>query len=410
MSELETKTVFAGVDGRTDTQLPEWYAEQTAVEDTEVVPFADAIRSLPRATETRVAYYNPYHDEWVQTERFNALVEPTRLEQSGTTAGGGRSELDRDKRGDGTGSSGSEDSVDALFHIPTRSYAVINPADVYAPFEAVLRETTVDGRPLGEVVFGEIRQYRGGGEVHMDVMFDGLSVDLPDRHDPITMGLTSGYDYFGGHAVYMEGFARDTTCANSLRSLTDRETVKHVGEVTEFGPWWEQILEQLEFVANDLYDFITDAQDITVDFTQTPFDIEEFYTLLGFPDYLTQRAASDARANAPTPFEVDMWTLHSGATYALTHFFTGKEGSALDSYVRTANDLLFNPEASISTVEQAYERAAETETGDTGQTGLESQLALAQIERVGEDVRQKATQFEERESALRERFTSPPSQ
>jgi len=41
------------------------------------------------------------------------------------------------------------------------------------------------------VMFGEIRRYRGGGEVHMDIMFDGLEVRLPGRSDPITMGVTA---------------------------------------------------------------------------------------------------------------------------------------------------------------------------------------------------------------------------
>jgi hypothetical protein len=104
------------------------------------------------------------------------------------------------------------------------------------------------------------------------------------------------------------------------------------------------------------------------------------------------------------PFEIDLWTLHSGATYALTHFFTGKEGSALDGYVRTANDLLFNPEASVDTVERAYEDRAASETRSTGQTGVESQVALAQIQRVGEDIREKAESFETREETLRDRL------
>lgn len=40
--------------------------------------FAEAIRDLPQAVETTVAYQNPYTDGWVETERFNALIEPTR--------------------------------------------------------------------------------------------------------------------------------------------------------------------------------------------------------------------------------------------------------------------------------------------------------------------------------------------
>jgi hypothetical protein len=44
------------------------------------------------------------------------------------------------------------------------------------------------------------------------------------------------------------------------------------------------------------------------------------------------------------------------------------------------------------------------ETGRNGQTGLESQVALAQIEQVSDSVREKAETFEEREAELRERF------
>jgi|AntRauTorckE6833_2_1112554.scaffolds.fasta_scaffold27138_1 hypothetical protein len=63
------------------------------------------------------------------------------------------------------------------------------------------------------------------------------------------------------------------------------------------------------------------------------------------------------------PFEIDTWTLHSGATYALTHFFWAKK-SSLDQYVRIAHDILFNPEGTFRRVEQAYEQQLETDGDD----------------------------------------------
>jgi hypothetical protein len=380
MKDPETATVFAGLDGRTDTELPEWYADQHG--DPDPVSFSAAIRDLPQAIDTAVAYRNPYTDEWVETERFNAIVEPSRLQ----------AEADGDAE------------TESLFHIPTDSYAIINPVDVYGSLEAVLREATIDGTPLGEVLFGEIRRYRGGGEVHMDIMFDGLEVRLPGRSDPITMGVTSGYDFFGEHAVYVEGFAQDGYCSNTMRSLTDKEVIKHVGDVRNFRIWWEEVLAQVELVADDLFEFIRDAQDIDLDFSELPFTVTEFYSLLGFPDYLAERAASDAEANATSPVEIDMWTLHSGATYALTHFFQGKEGASLDGYVRTANDILFNPEGTIKRVERAYEEQLEAGGDDGSQASLAGERALASIERVSDDLQEKVDQFEEREDALRERF------
>ncbi|MFC5280216.1 hypothetical protein ACFPM1_15855 [Halorubrum rubrum] len=380
MKDPETATVFAGLDGRTDTELPEWYAEQYG--GPEPISFSEAIRNLPQAVDTAVAYRNPYTDEWVETERFNAIVEPSRLQ----------AEADGDTE------------AESLFHIPTDSYSIINPVDVYGPLEEVLREETIDETPLGEVMFGEIRRYRGGGEVHMDIMFDGLEVRLPGRSDPITMGVTSGYDFFGEHAVYVEGFAQDGYCSNTMRSLTDKEVIKHVGDVRNFRTWWEEILTQVELVADDLFEFIRDAQDIDLDFSELPFTVTEFYTLLGFPDYLAERAAGDAEANAASPFEIDMWTLHSGATYALTHFFQGKEGASLDQYVRIANDILFNPEGTIERVEQAYEQQLEADGDDGSQASLAGERALASIERVSDDLQEKVEQFEEREDALRQRF------
>ncbi len=381
MKDPESRTIFAGVDGRTDTELPEWYRDRHV--DADSVTFAEAIRDLPQAVESTVAYQNPYTDEWVETDRFNALVEPSRARQQATEG---------------------EVETDPLFHIPTNSYAIINPVDVYGPLEKILREETIDGTPLGDVMFGEIRRYRGGGEVHMDIMFDGLEVRLPGRSDPITMGVTSGYDFFGEQAVYVEGFAQDGYCSNTMRSLTDKEVIKHVGDVRNFRTWWEELLAQVELVADDLFEFIRDAQDIELDFSELPFTVTEFYSLIGFPDYLSERAASDAEANAASPVLIDMWTLHSGATYALTHFFQGKEGASLDGYVRTANDILFNPEGTIECVERAYEEQLEADDDDGSQGSLAGEQALASIERISNDLQEKVDQFEEREDALRERF------
>ena len=96
-----------------------------------------------------------------------------------------------------------------LSFVPDVALLAIDPAATSLSVE-VLREVTIDGTPLGDVMFGEIRRYRGGGEVHMDIMFDGFEVRFPGRSDPITMGVTSGYDFLGEHAVYVEGFVFST--------------------------------------------------------------------------------------------------------------------------------------------------------------------------------------------------------
>ena len=64
MRAPETTTVFTGVDARKTIDLPEWYRARH--ESDEITTFAEAIRSLPEATETKVAYEKPYTGEWVE--------------------------------------------------------------------------------------------------------------------------------------------------------------------------------------------------------------------------------------------------------------------------------------------------------------------------------------------------------
>ena len=66
MKAPETTTVFAGVDARTEADLPEWYERRSSTDNT--TTFAEAIRELPRAIETTVAYKNPHTNEWVETD------------------------------------------------------------------------------------------------------------------------------------------------------------------------------------------------------------------------------------------------------------------------------------------------------------------------------------------------------
>jgi len=56
MKDPESRTIFAGVDGRTDTELPEWYRQRHGGEDT--VSFAEAIRDLPE-DPAGSRFYNP---------------------------------------------------------------------------------------------------------------------------------------------------------------------------------------------------------------------------------------------------------------------------------------------------------------------------------------------------------------
>ena len=41
-------------------------------------------------------------------------------------------------------------------------------------------------------------------------------------------------EFLEEHAVCVEGFAPDGYCSNTMRSLTDKELIKHVGDARNF--------------------------------------------------------------------------------------------------------------------------------------------------------------------------------
>jgi hypothetical protein len=213
MKDPESKTIFASVDGRTDTELPEWYRQRHGGDD--LVSFAEAIHELPQAVESTVAYKNPYTDEGVETERFNALVKPSRAQEQG-------------REGD--------IETDPLFHIPTDSYAIINPIDVYGPLEEVLREETIDGTPLGEALFDELgdelyavgwydssEEPRTGAVYLNDAFREAVSAD-GDEHTILNDALLSRIGR-SSHEMLDEQLVAST---NIFESLVDIHV--HVGE------------------------------------------------------------------------------------------------------------------------------------------------------------------------------------
>ena len=71
MRNPDQRTVFAGVDARSEARLPAWYAAYHRARDP--VTFVEAIRQLPTATRAKVAFSNPFFDIWV--ERFRDLAD-----------------------------------------------------------------------------------------------------------------------------------------------------------------------------------------------------------------------------------------------------------------------------------------------------------------------------------------------
>jgi hypothetical protein len=407
---------FAGLTRYNDGDLPErvldhgssvrWWASETFGTDEPIerdLPeegLNTMIDSLPRAAEATAGWKHPVTGDWIETGKHNAIIEPSVAEQIE-----GRTGTKEQVEGFGGDPDETVYGDRALFNIPTDDYSIINPATFLRPLTEVLRDEGLD-----DAVFGEFRVSRGGGRVSADVFFDGKHVEAPGMDEdrkPIVVGLQLDWDFFGGTALRMRGMGMDWECVNSIRQITEGKTIKHAGDVNERVEWvemYEDLLEELDLKTDQLSRVIHEASEETLDLSDFPdgfaddYDtvLEAFYAYAGLPDYLAEVAADNARANAEDPFEPDWWTLHRGATYAISHEARGEvgTGAAIDQYNRRANDLLMNPAGVADDVEAAYEEAhEETTLAEEGGGQVTMDTAF-------ESVRDKRDRYEEREEEI----------
>lgn len=413
-----TTTQFAGLTSHNNTEMGDTAASIAGIDadDPPDTSLATAIRNLEQAEQGGLAWKLPDNiadklnigeindvlpdgaeatragsgSVYVETNRFQSVYSPDKL----------RSWL---QAGDDT------DKVeDALWHVPTNTYSIVNPLTAYEPLEEAIRD-----EGYGDSVFGEIREYKSGGEVHMDVLFDAFQIDYNedggDGRDPIVLGIRSGYDFFGGQALYFEGFAQDTRCDNSIRAITEKKTIRHVGDV-DLEDEVEDVLEEMELMTNRLAELIELAEDIEVDMLDTefsePFDhsdnIQAFYELSGFPSYMATAAASHARQRADNQFMPDMTSLWDGATYALTHTYSGGENTTTaEGYIEAANDMVMNPSRTLGQVNREHQRRVIGANPDN-EDALQSSSAHAEIQELESTVKEKADEFESRNEELRQ--------
>jgi len=411
----DTTTQFAGLTTHNNSEMGDTAASIAGM-DSENPPdtsMASAIRELEQAEEGGLAWKMPesvaqslddgpfrnrapdgveihrVNDRtvFVETDRFQSIYSPDKL----------REWLDAD----------DTPNEDALWHVPSKSYSIVNPLTAYEPLEEAIRD-----EGYGDEVFGEIRQYKGGGEVNMDVLFDAFNIDYNDDDsgsDPLVLGIRTGYDFFGSQALYFEGFAQDTRCDNSIRSITEKKSIRHVGDV-DLEEEVAEVLEEMELMTNRLAELIELAEDIEVDMLDmdfaAPFDhtdnVRAFYELTGFPSYLAQHAASHARQRADNQFMPDMTALWDGATYAMTHHYQGGENTArAQQLIDSANDMVTNPTMVMGEVSREHTRRLESGS-ESQQKDLDGQQAHANIEQFTESVQQKADEFESRNEELRQ--------
>jgi len=358
------------------------------------------IDTLPRATTADVAWQHPVTGEWMQTDKHNAVIEPSRAESIAYGE-------DADAVGDGEPDFPGDE---ALFYVPTDDYEIINPSQFLRPLAEVLQE-----EGLADKCFGEFRLRRSGGSVSADILFDGKHVEHPNVDEdrkPIVVGMQLDWDFFGDTALRMQGVGMDFECVNAIRNITDTEIVKHAGDVEDRVDWknkFRSLLEEIDLKVDQLSQLIAEASERTLDVSELPdgmiddYDsiLEAVYAYAGLPNYIASVAAQNCRSEAADPFEPTWWDLHRGATYAISHDGRGAigGGGAIDQYNRIANDMLANPANIADTVEERYEREqAEKEDADLGEEGG----GFAEVSQAFESVKDRREKYNKRQAEIEE--------
>ena len=359
--KTDTRIQFAGLTGADDVEMnPEIQSHYKLTESPDV-PLNIAVDALDPVELADLFVQNPYDEnQLIPISMSNATINPDTAVELARKA--------KEQQVAYLGDFGDPAEVDAF--VPSledgdkltyathgSGYAAVAHYDFFQPLVSAIREADVRN------ISGELRVYDNGAQVHGEIMFQDpdAQLNLPGDRDALFVGLSVGNSYDGSCSMYAMGYAQDTFCKNSMRNLTEKRTRKHIGEPTEVAEWWADILTQMTALRDLLGECITEALEVEIDFLYQPFDVDEFYELLGLPSYLARAAAVSARNRSPqeggTRTVMNFWTLHSGLTSALTHDFNGSsEVGSLETYSRIAKDILWNPVNIVDEVKTAYEQ------------------------------------------------------
>lgn len=377
--------------------------------DDETVPdtsLYQAVHELDPVELANIFVQNPYdEDQLIPLGSANATINPDIAVELARQA----REEELLRVDGGTYIPSEEDGERLTFGVHSSEYAAVPHIEFFEPMVEAFREAEIHD------IGGEFRVYDHGAQVHGEIIFldPQDQLDLGGDRDPLFVGIQVGNSYDGSCSMYAQGYAMDTFCRNSMRMLTDKRSRKHVGDPDEAMEWWEGILTQMGALRDVLGEIIQEALDVEMDFLDLPFDVEEFYELLGFPSYLARAAAVSARNRSPreggTRTTLNFWTLYSGATSALTHDFRGtSEIGSLENYYDITKDLLWNPVNTMDRVKTAYERREREEVDGESQLSLSGERGIAQIERFEMTLEERKTEFERNEENITQIISGEP--
>lgn len=384
----DKKVRFAGLTRNSDVEMNNPVMEMYNLDSQPKHSLSQAIQGLPPVELAQLYVENPYTEEVVPIEQSNATINSDIA-----------IEMAKEVQQSGEVPEGEGDRMTYATH--SSGYAAVPHYDFFFPMATSLQKAGIEN------VAGEFRIYDEGRQVHGDIMFQepGLQLNLDGDREPLYVGIQVGNSYDGTAAMYACGYAQDTWCKNSMRNLTDKKSRKHIGDPDEVAEWWDGILVEMTALRDILGECIEQALEIEIDFLDQPYDVEEFYDLLGLPGYISRAAATSARNRSPreggTRTILNFWTLHSGLTSALTHDFNGSsETGSLETYNQIARDMLWNPSRVVADAKQSWQRQKEDDGSDSESTVSRELASIEQYEMTLDDRKSEFERYEEKMAGL----------
>ena len=342
MTRYDRQTVFSGVDPENQFPVPAWYQNVVDARRGTVnrPTFRAATAGLKEATRTKAAYWDDEFEEWVPAEGHVAVIDP-------------------DRKG----------ATEAAWNF-ARNYEPVTPKEAYDPLSDVLEDRDINA------FFGSVREYRGGGEAHAEILFNVFRVNDPKQKgpaEPYVLGIQTGFDHFGETRVYAEAIAYNTRTGAKMHGITKPKRRKHVGSAPgDVAEWWETILDRLDRVSRRIYQTIADARAYEIDLSEHPEGATGFYEGLDVPPTYAESAGGLVRFQSlrtATAFD-----LYEAFVETLAEEYEGKEQSTTTKkYATIANRILFEPpRAEADTLRFHEERlAASGQTTLSGGTSAE---------------------------------------
>ena len=225
-------------------------------------------------------------------------------------------------------------------------------------------------------VVGFVRDYKSKAVIDIYPSHNLVLFDNPDVDEALSFGLEIRIGHDKTESVKARPILRDSYSQSTIRGLGDWLRLKHVKPEdvdskdisTRMYKMFSEAFFELGYLSSSYLDSVRRACETEIDFSTESFTIEEFYDEWLYESYIPKKVRNVAPRKAlvragivdelveeiPEDNKIDMWSIVSGYTYALSNVSNTTDGYTKDSMHNKASQALNHPEELIESVRKSY--------------------------------------------------------